>query len=260
MLRRHGMRPEEGRDQIHVMSGAQTVGRPQALQLVVDGQSVAALGLDGRGAVRQQAIQALASQVEQLILPCRPGGPHRREDAPTGVRDLLIRRAAQPHLKLLGAGPREDQVRVRIHKPRHDRPTACIDDLPARAGGDLVPHLDGRADGHDDSISSRHGAVRDDGQIAKSRPGPRPVVRPGQRQQLPGVHDQEIDLGLHNTRERGNAGTREQLIFSPTPGPLPQRKAIFFDRVPCRVPVFPRSRVPVIPLISLPESARDEMP
>src|SRR3989442_8895366 len=114
------MRTEEGRNQIHVMGGTQAVYGRQTFQLVVDRQSVAALDLDGRGAVRQQAIQPLPPCFQQLVLARRSGGPHRRQDATAGVRNLLIRGASEAHLKLLSTGTREDQVGVWIHKSRED--------------------------------------------------------------------------------------------------------------------------------------------
>src|SRR3989442_11303359 len=114
------MPTEEGGNQIQVRGSTRAVYGRQTFQLVVDGQSVAALALDGRGAVRQQAIQPLPPRFQQLVLARRSGGPHRRQDATAGVRDLLIRGASEAHLKLLSTGTREDQVRVRIHKSRED--------------------------------------------------------------------------------------------------------------------------------------------
>ena len=107
-------------------------GDRQAARLVADGEAVAALHLDGRGALAAHLVDEAAEVRRELLVGGGAGGGDGGADAAGGVR-----RPGHPRRELLGAVPGEDEVAVRVDEPRDDRPTAEV--VRRVGGGRLAP-------------------------------------------------------------------------------------------------------------------------
>ena len=86
---------QEGGRQIHGVFLIQTPDHPELLQLRLQIQSVAALGLRRGDAKLQHLVQRIAGFVEKLILSGLPGGLHGGEDASSRRQDLQITHAVK---------------------------------------------------------------------------------------------------------------------------------------------------------------------
>ena len=123
-LGRHDVGPEEGR-----LVG-DLAGQPQRAHLVVDGQPVAALDLDGRRAERAHLGDARPQQGPQLVVARRAGGRHRDADAAAVVGD-----ARHPGGELGRAVAGVDEVAVAVDEAGDDRAPIDVDDPVGRGCG-----------------------------------------------------------------------------------------------------------------------------
>jgi hypothetical protein len=118
VLGRHDVRAEEG----HLVGDLP--GEAHETLLVGDAQAVAALDLEGRGALRVQLVDEAGEPVPKLVVGRRPGRGHGRADAACFV-------AAPGHARgeLVGPVAAEHEVRVGVDEAGDHRATAHVDDL-----------------------------------------------------------------------------------------------------------------------------------
>ena len=138
VLGRHHVRAQEGG------LGRELAGDPQRPRLVVDGQPVAALDLDGGGALGTHLGDPGRRRARAASRRRRRGSRPRR-------RRCRHRRRAFPAIRAansLAAVPGEDQVGVRVDEPGYDRAPLDVDPVVRggargrRAQPDDVPVLD----------------------------------------------------------------------------------------------------------------------
>ena len=129
VLGRHDVRAEE-----RGLVG-ELAGHGQAAGLVADGQPVAGLDLDGRGALAAHLLDQPGDVRGELLVGRGPGGGHGGADPAGGVR-----LAGHPGRELLRPVAGEDQVAVAVDEPREHRAAAGVDDLVG------VRHVGGPAD------------------------------------------------------------------------------------------------------------------
>ena len=112
---RHQVRPEVGHLVRH------RGGDPGAAGLVLDVQAVAGLGFQVGGALRHGLGDPAHRQPGEVEVARAPGGA-RGDGDPAGAVAL----PRHPGLELGGPVPGEDQVRVRVHPARQQRPAAGV--------------------------------------------------------------------------------------------------------------------------------------
>ena len=111
-------------------------GHGQAAGLVVDGEPVAALDLDGGRALAAHLAHQRRDVARQLLVGRGPGRGHGGADAAGGVR-----RPGHPGGELGSPVAGEDEVGVGVHETRDDRPASRVDkDVGGRCiGGGTDP-------------------------------------------------------------------------------------------------------------------------
>ena len=124
------MRPEEGR-----LLDPGVARQAQRPRLVVHGEPVAGLDLDGGRALRAHLEDAVEQQVEQLLVGRGAGGGHGHGD-PAPVVGL----PRHPRRELLAAVPREHQVGVRVDESRHHATAPDGQHLVGRGCVGRAPH------------------------------------------------------------------------------------------------------------------------
>ena len=122
VLGRHDVRAQEGR------LGGELARDPQRPRLVLDGEAVATLDLDGRRALGAHLGDAGRHEPAQRGVVSRPGRGDGHPDPAT-----VVGRAGHPRGELRAPVAGEDQVRVRVDEPRHHR--AALDVDPVVGGG-----------------------------------------------------------------------------------------------------------------------------
>ena len=154
-LRRQRMRAEEGGAHRHRPLVAEPARGAQRLRLVVEVEAVAGLDLDRGDAFGDQRVEARQRLRDELVLARRARRLDRGDDAAAGPRDLLIGRAGEPHLELVGAVAGIDEMGVAVDQAGRDPAAVAVDasrrrvaqragrsrfrpgkDDPAVAGGD----------------------------------------------------------------------------------------------------------------------------
>jgi hypothetical protein len=126
---------EEGRHHLDRRAGGQVGQHLQGAALVLHGEAVAGLGLQGGGAVGQGPAQPAGRGRLQLGVGGGPGLADRAVDAAPGGQRLLVPDPAEPGRELVGPLPGEHQVGVGVHEPGEDGLPAGVD--PDRPGGHL---------------------------------------------------------------------------------------------------------------------------
>ena len=129
------MGTHKGGDHVHGVVVVQVLDDLQGLQLVVGGQTVAALGLHGGHAKAHHLVQSLGGLLGQLLLGGLAGGVGGGLDAAAGVLDLQIGLAMELHAQLVLTPAAENQVGVGIYQTGGDQVALGVDDLSAGGGG-----------------------------------------------------------------------------------------------------------------------------
>ncbi len=145
---------------MHRELAPEAAGDAQHLELVLAGQAIAGLDLDGGDPLGHQPRETATGGVEQLRLRSRPRRCHRRAYTAAGARNFLIARSLQAPLELAGAVAAEDDMGMAIDQARRDPEPGTIDHL---GGEGLGPVRQGRAraDEGDPPILAGKGAVAD---------------------------------------------------------------------------------------------------
>ena len=118
---------EEGRDHLHRRPRRQPGQHLQAAALVVDGEAVARLGLQGGGAVPERGVEPGGRRRLQLGVGGGPGLADGAVDAAPGGQRLLVADPAQAGGELVGPFAGEHQVGVGVHEPGEHRPPAGVE-------------------------------------------------------------------------------------------------------------------------------------
>ena len=137
------VRAEPRGDDAHRQRRREAPHDVQGLELVLEGEAVAGLHLDGGDAMRGELTQPRLGERKEVILVARAQVTHRRVDAPAALRNLHVGHARRAQLLLLESRPAEDGVRVRVHEARSEHTTlavhhACL--RVRRAEGPLLVH------------------------------------------------------------------------------------------------------------------------
>ena len=156
----------EARDR-HAEVAPQPPRHAQLLALVLCGQAVTALDLDGAHAFGQQGLQARRGGGKQLVLAGLARGLHGADDAAAGARDLLVAGAVEPQRELMRALAPVDEVGVAVDQPGRDQRARTVVARPARqqlgrqtirrAGVDDVPALNGDHAGRRRQLAAQQG-------------------------------------------------------------------------------------------------------
>ena len=101
---------------IHGVLFLQAADGTQLLQLVLQGQSVAAFGLAGGGTEPHHLIQGRGGLLGELLLSGLTGGVRGGLDAAAGVLDVQIALSMELHAKLILAPAAENQMGVGVHQ------------------------------------------------------------------------------------------------------------------------------------------------
>ena len=135
---------EEGGDEAQRQCLLEAADHAERLDLVVGGEAVARLHLDGGGAARSEAPQARQREGEELVLGARAKVAHGTVDSAAATRDLHVADAGGALFLLLVPRLAEDAVGVRIHEARHEDAATAVHDFRARMfGAHRVPRPDG---------------------------------------------------------------------------------------------------------------------
>ena len=151
----------------HAEVAPQPPRHAQLLALVLCGQAVTALDLDGAHAFGQQGLQARRGGGKQLVLAGLARGLHGADDAAAGARDLLVAGAVEPQRELMRALAAVDEVGVAVDQPGRDQRARTVVARPARqqfgrqtirrAGVDDVPALNGDHAGRRRQLAAQQG-------------------------------------------------------------------------------------------------------
>ena len=160
--RRHRVRAEEGGHDFDLAQLLQLFGHAQLLALVVQGQAVAGLDLDGGHAFAQHRVQPRQAGGEQGGIVGGAGGAHGGNDAAAGAGDVGIADALQALLELVGAVAGMNQVGVAVDQAGADPAPAAVDALRGVEGR----RTGGRAGMHDAPCMRGDDAVADDAEAA----------------------------------------------------------------------------------------------
>jgi len=109
---------EEGRHELDRVQGGGARDGAQRLEFGGRVEAVAALALDRRRALLQEAVEAHEQSLDELVLAGLAHAAQAGEDAAAAARDLGVGRAARAQLELVLARAREDGVRVRVDETR----------------------------------------------------------------------------------------------------------------------------------------------
>ena len=121
---------EKGGDQADRLTGGQGAVGAEGLELVREGEAVAALRLNGRDAERHDVLQDLRGTVRELGLARGPGLGHCRGDPAPRLRDLEVALPPEPALEVLRPPPAEGEVGVAVDQPRDHDPSFGVLLLP----------------------------------------------------------------------------------------------------------------------------------
>src|SRR5688500_4057466 len=138
---------------------AEPSDRAQRLQLVLEGEPVAGLHLDGRRAVRRERAKARQRERDELVLAPLAKVAHGGVDSPAATGDRHVVEPGRTQLLLLVTRPPEDGVGMRVDEARRQDAAAAVDALRTRmraldavAGPDRrdAPAIDDDRGGGDD--------------------------------------------------------------------------------------------------------------
>ena len=146
---------------MHAAHRVRHLGGGQLLALVLEGESVAGLGLERGGAVPQERVEAARGEGGELLLRRRPGRAHRAVDAAAGRLDLQVGGAGQAGAVLGRPVARPREVRVGVDEAGDDGGALDVHD------DGVAGHLEGardlrlRAGPDDPAVASGDRTVRD---------------------------------------------------------------------------------------------------
>src|SRR6185503_8327639 len=89
-------------------------------------EAVARLDLDGRCSFIKPRLNSLSGNPEKLFFRGRPGSLHGRNDPAACTRNLLVARALQAQLELVGAVSGIDEMGMAVYEPGRDPGAARI--------------------------------------------------------------------------------------------------------------------------------------
>ena len=139
VLTGNGMSTKQRRHDAQGLRRREPLVHPQQLQFGLHRQPVSALALDRRYAERRHRAEMRRAARHELIFAGRARQGYRPLDPATAARDLQVGPPDRPLLELLGAPPRERQVRVAVHEPGDDERSAGRAPVFAgQVGRDLV--------------------------------------------------------------------------------------------------------------------------
>ena len=127
ILRRHGVRPHEGRRHFHDMFPVELRHDFQLLEFCRRVQAIAALAFHSRYPERQHGTQPLPANSRQFLRRGLPRGFDRIDDPTAPLHDLHVGIAAQPPGKLLFPMTGKQKMRMRIDESRQYTATGGID-------------------------------------------------------------------------------------------------------------------------------------
>src|SRR5207245_327597 len=142
----------------------------ELLQLVRERQAVAALRLDGGGAVEEHAVQPPLPELDQLLDRGAPRRLDGRQNPSAAGGDRLVGGPAEALDELLLARSGEREVGVGIDEAGEDGPPGRVDLEPVPIEADLPAVLALVADEDDETVTRRQTAPLDDAEIAEARP------------------------------------------------------------------------------------------
>jgi len=199
-----GVRPVPvlGRDVVGAHEGRNDVDRMEAVDLgqdfelldfVVEVESVAALGLDGRRPLEEHPVEALEAEAGQLVARDGPGRRDRRPDSHPLLGELSVSPALEAQPELANPVAREGKVGVAVHESGQGDEIPPVDPFGLVPGDDLVPEFRLAAYEHDPALEGCDPAILDGAAVAER------VLPLGQRaaagEELGAVPDDEVGPG-----------------------------------------------------------------
>ena len=161
IFRCRGVGPQEGRADTDGAALSQLPGCAQHAALVLNGQAVAGLDLEGGDPFGHQCLESGEGGGHQLGLGRLAGGLHRREDSAARAGNVLVGGSPQAQLELVRPVAPMDEMRVAVDEARRDPPAVTGDGLPRVDGRGLCA----RTHMGDPTIRGGHDSVLDEPDI-----------------------------------------------------------------------------------------------
>ena len=124
LVRAHPRRDDPQRQML-----GQASNHPKRLELVFEGESIAALDLESGGSVRGELADSRHGEIVELVLAALAEVAHRGVDAAAALRDFHVVEPLGPQLVLFEARPTEYRMGVRVDQTRSQHAAATIDDV-----------------------------------------------------------------------------------------------------------------------------------